>query len=168
MEFCIKPGKRKQLCIQAESIITQYTNNDIVQSEIVERKGQRHMGQQLSFLEETFAICRLNPTSPLADWMTGEEFTSITRTKNELSVMCPQKNVPAGVESGKGFRCIKIEGSTELTSTGILSSVATPLAAAEISLFAVATYDTDYILINVSDVERATKILLQHGHSFSN
>jgi len=118
----------------------------------------------LSALQDTFAICRLDKDAQPPDWALRGSFCSITRTPEELSIVCPQINVPEGTKCDKGWRCLKVEGPLALSLTGILSSLATPLAQAGISVFAVSTYDTDYLMVKEKDVESAILVLSQEAH----
>jgi hypothetical protein len=118
----------------------------------------------LSLLPETFAVCRLAPDVPLPDWAAGE-FVSITRTSDELSIVCAERNVPPSVRCERGWRCLKVAGPLDLSLIGILASLAVPLAEARIPLFAISTYDTDYVLVKEADLERAVETLLQAGHT---
>ncbi|HTI15786.1 MAG TPA: ACT domain-containing protein [Dictyobacter sp.] len=122
--------------------------------------------QHLSVLPEHYAICQLAADAPTPDWaQTQSSFVSITRTTEELSIMCPQKVVPEDVTCERNWRGLKIEGPFELSSLGILASVVTPLSGAGMSVFAVATYNTDHILIKEHELERAITILQQDGHT---
>ncbi len=118
----------------------------------------------LTLLPEPIAICRLSATEPVPVWATASAWWSITRTPDELSVVCAESLVPAGVSASRGWRALRVTGPLPLDQTGILASVTGPLAAARISVFALATFDTDYVLI--PDLQRAAAIeALEHaGH----
>lgn len=118
----------------------------------------------LTLLPETFAICRLSPQLAIPPWLSQPaSFTAITRTLEELSIICPQEWVPAEVElQDRNWRCLKLEGPFELDEPGVMAALASPLAAAGLSVFAEATYDTDYLLVN--DVRVAIDTLEQLGH----
>ena len=90
---------------------------------------------------------------------------SVTRTGYELSVVCSQAMVPESIHAERDRRLLQIEGTLAFTLIGVLASVATPLADAEISVFAVSTYDTDYLLISEPDLKRATEVLEAAGHT---
>lgn len=106
------------------------------------------------------AVVRLDVSSPIPVWaIEAKEFFSITRTKDELSIVCPESKVPTGVKVEKGWRYFKVKGPLDFGLTGILSSLASPLAEAKISIFAISTYDTDYILIKKEYLEKAVKVL---------
>lgn len=119
----------------------------------------------LTLLPDHFAISRLPADAAIPAWAAGGPFVSVTRTADELSVVCAVERVPAGVLADPGWRCLKVEGPFDLaTATGVLASIAAPLAAAGISLFAQATYDTDYILIHAADLEPARAALAEARH----
>lgn len=114
----------------------------------------------LSVSPTPLAIVRLDASSPIPTWATkGDEFFSITKTKDELSIVCNEALVPSNVKVEKGWRYLKVEGPLDFGLTGILSSLAAPLAEAKISIFAVSTFDTDYLLIKKENLDRAIQIL---------
>ncbi len=120
----------------------------------------------LEVLPDTFSICRLSPSEAIATWALASSFFSITKTSSELSIVCFEKEVPAGVMVERGWRAIKVKGRLDFSLTGILASLATPLANANISIFAISTFDTDYLLIKNADIERALRVLSDAGHRF--
>jgi uncharacterized protein len=113
---------------------------------------------------ETYAICRLEAEAHVPDWACGAGFLSITRTRNELSIVCEDRAVPADAHAERNRRRLQIEGTLPFALTGVLASIASPLAEAEISIFAISTYDTDYILVANEDLERASAVLEGAGH----
>lgn len=96
-------------------------------------------------------------------WATGS-FVSITRTRDELSIVCNERDVPSGVKADRGWRALKIEGPLDLALTGVLASIAVPLAEAQINLFAISTFDTDYVLVKADRVAEAIGVLRNAGH----
>ena len=117
-----------------------------------------------SCLSDILAICRLEADAPIPSWALLGDFVSITRTADELSVVCRRGDVPSGIRCVKNFRCIKVEGPLGFDQTGIISSLATVLAQAGISVFVVSTFDTDYILVTEDRLEDAVRALSQAGH----
>jgi len=117
----------------------------------------------LVILRETFAICRLDKNASVPDWAFQGSLFSITRTKDELSIVCPQINVPKGIVCNQGWSCLKARGPLDLSSTGIISSIARTLGEEGISLFSISTYDTDHILIKEKDLEKAAFALAEAG-----
>jgi hypothetical protein len=122
------------------------------------------MNLNLSVLPSRYAICRLSPEAPIPDWAKADDFLSITRTGDELSIVCLETGVPEGVNADRGWRCFKLEGPLDLSLTGILASLLGPLAEARIGIFAVSTFDTDYLLVKDENLARATTVLIQSGH----
>jgi hypothetical protein len=118
----------------------------------------------LDALPERFAICRLDPASPVPAWAEGGPLVSITRTAAELSIVCRLAAVPAGVQSEGPWRALALRGPIPFAVTGVLASLTAPLAAARISLFAISTYDTDYLLVREADVDGAVAALRSAGH----
>ena len=117
----------------------------------------------LIILRETFAICRIDKEASITDWAFQGGLVSVTRTKDELSIVCPQINVPKGILCNQGWSCLKVKGPLDLASTGILSSIATTLEKEGMSLFSISTYDTDYILVKEKDLEKAIFALTEAG-----
>lgn len=121
----------------------------------------------LSVLPETFAVCRLGPAEPIPDWaLAANSFLSLTRTSDELSIVCPESAVPGDVQWERGWRVLKVDGPLDFAHTGILASLTTPLAEAGVSVFAVSTFDTDYLLVKQRVLNRARSVLTRAGHRF--
>ena len=119
----------------------------------------------LELLNGRLSICRLHPASPFPEWVAAAPgFTSITRTPDELSIVCNESSVPPGVLSESGWRIFKIQGPLDFTLTGVLASIAEPLARAGIAIFAISTFDTDYVMVKEDRVEAATQALIAAGH----
>jgi len=114
----------------------------------------------LSLLPGQYAVCRLLPDAPTPDWARGE-FVSVTQTAEELSVVCEEQRVPDGVQCERGWRCFKVQGPLDFSLVGVLASLLAPLAEAGIPVFAVSTYDTDYILVREADAGRAAEAMSQ-------
>ncbi len=121
----------------------------------------------LTILPEIFSICRLDEDSAIPDWALASSFFSLTRSAEELSVVCPQNLVPEGIRRNAGWRCLKVEGPLDLSEIGVLASFTGPLAEEGISVFAVSTYDTDYLLAKQKDLEKAVIVLARNGHQIS-
>jgi len=120
---------------------------------------------ELVWLKGRYAICRLDPQDEVPEWA-GGGFVSATRTKEELSIVCAAAGVPDGVTSEAPFSLLRVRGSMELTLTGVLAGVVAPLAEAEIPVFAVATFDTDYLLVREEDAAAAEVALVAAGYRF--
>ena len=120
---------------------------------------------ELTLLPERFAISRLAADAPVPAWATEGPFFSVTRTGDELSVVCELARVPVGVESQTGWRVFNVHGPFVLTEIGVLSALATPLAEAKLSLFAISTFDTDYLLVASETLSAAVSALERAGHT---
>jgi hypothetical protein len=120
---------------------------------------------KLRLLRGRFAVCRLEPGEGVPAWALGGEFNSVTRTAGELSVVCAEGAAPAGTKCETGWRIFQVEGPLDFALTGILVAVAKPLADADVSIFAVSTYDTDYVMVKEENVEKAARALAAAGHS---
>jgi hypothetical protein len=121
---------------------------------------------QLKFrqLPGPYAIVRLAADAPVPEWATKGEFTSITRTPDELSIVCPADNLPRDVNSLHHWICLKLEGPFPFELTGVLLSFIDPLSRNGVPIFAISTYDTDYVLIQEEFVGIAMGRLKQAGH----
>ncbi len=121
----------------------------------------------LTVLQGRLSICRLDAGTEVPGWAVGASFFSVTRTEDELSVVCPEEDAPEGVSQERGWRALKLEGPLDLSTAGILSSVAAPLAQAGVSIFALSTFDTDYVLVRERRLDLAVDTLREHGYSVS-
>jgi hypothetical protein len=119
----------------------------------------------LTILPDTFSVCRLDGHDLVPAWVATGHFFSITRTGEELSIVCLQSLVPDGVKCERDWRCIQLVGPIPFSTVGILASLVQPLAQAAISVFAVATFNTDYLLVKAADLGRAIDALQQAGHA---
>jgi len=112
----------------------------------------------LRLLREKFGICRLDPDAPIPDWVKGS-FYSITKTLDELSIICREDAIPAESPCETNWRALMIEGPLDFSLTGIIASISSILANNQISLFVLSTYDTDYILIKDHLLDKAVSVL---------
>ena len=126
--------------------------------------GMSRTNLTLSLLSDTFAICRLGPEADIPSWALAGDFYSITRTYEELSLVCRQEDVPEGHQCEGSYRCTKVEGPLHFSLTGILTSLTIPLAQAGISVLAISTFDTDYLLLKEAQLDRAIQELSHAGH----
>jgi hypothetical protein len=123
---------------------------------------------KFSQLPGLYAIVRLPPDGPVLDWATKGDFTSITRTPEELSIVCPAENIPKGVDPGPRWICLKLAGPFPFSQAGVLLSFIEPLSNNGIPIFAISTYDTDYVLISKEHIDRAVDSLREAGHQLLN
>jgi hypothetical protein len=119
----------------------------------------------LLMLDSLFAIAKLPPDAPIPAWVSGGPFVSITRTADELSVVCPAAQVPPGVQAEAGWRCVRVAGKMEFSMVGVLAALVSPLADAGISVFAVSTFDTDFLLVKDALWDTAKEVLGAAGHT---
>lgn len=119
----------------------------------------------LSLKPGQLAVCRLAPDAAVPAWASpAGAFSTVSRTDQELSIICPDDGVPAGVRKESGWRLFKVEGPLDFALTGILAAIASPLAAAGIGIFTIATYDTDYVMVKDENVDLAIATLTAAGH----
>lgn len=119
----------------------------------------------LELLHETFAVAQLDGDSEVPAWAQGGPLVSVTRTRSELSMVCAEAYVPADVKAQRGFRCLRVLGPLDFAEVGVLESLAHPLANAGLSIFAVSTYNTDYLLLAKVDLEAGLSALVAAGHA---
>jgi len=121
----------------------------------------------LSIIPNKFAICRLDPDRKVPDWALNDIFFNISKTTEEFSVVTLQNSVPLGIKAERDWRIIKVAGPMDLNLTGVLLSIARPLADGQVAIFALSTYDTDYIMVKDTDLEKAKRILIESGFEFN-
>ncbi len=122
----------------------------------------------LELLPDTFAICRLAADEPIPTWATSRPFFAVVRTSAELSVMCAAELVPETEQASRDWRALQVQGPFDFALVGIMVSLAVPLANAGVSIMPVATYDTDYLLVRVAQLEAAMAALRGAGHTVAN
>jgi hypothetical protein len=118
---------------------------------------------ELRILAGSYAVSRLSPDASVPEWARGE-LVALTRTPDQLSVVSAVESVPASVESARGWRALRVAGSLDFALVGILAALSGVLAQAEIPIFALSTFDTDYILVGDRDLEGAVRALESAGH----
>ncbi|HVI10173.1 MAG TPA: ACT domain-containing protein [Candidatus Binatia bacterium] len=130
--------------------------------------GLQGKAQLLRFcqLAGIYSIVRLSPDEAVPGWAARGEFTSVTRTKDELSIVCLAENIPQGVDPGPRWICFKLQGPFPFSLTGVLLSFIEPLSRNGVPIFAISTYDTDYVLVQEQFAEAARKTLGEAGHEF--
>ena len=120
---------------------------------------------ELSLFAEQFTICHLTPDAAVPEWATRGQFFSITRTSDELSVIAETALVPAGLRTEVSWRVMKVHGPFDFSEVGVLASLVAPLAAADISVFTISTFDTDYLLVQCSQLYEAMAALRNAAHT---
>ncbi len=119
----------------------------------------------LDLSPDRLAICRFDAGSPVPVWAVQAQFFSITRTPQELSIVCTESAVPADLERvERGWRSLRVQGPLDLSLTGVLASLAAPLADAKIPIFALSTFDTDYVLVREETLQPAITALVRADH----
>jgi hypothetical protein len=117
----------------------------------------------MALLNGGYAVSRLDPGCAIPRWATGS-FVSITHTHEELSIVCPEDNVPDGVEAERARCGLAVAGRLDFSLVGVLSSLLGPLAWAGIPVFVTSTFDTDYLFVKQERLEQALEVLRQAGH----
>lgn len=125
---------------------------------------KRQPSVTLQQLAGGYAIAQLGRDEPVPAWADGEGFVSVSRSDEELSVVCRSDRVPVSVRHDAGWTCFKFRGPFAFDETGIALAVIRPLSEADIGIFLVSTFDTDYLLIKTENVERARELLSEAGH----
>lgn len=121
--------------------------------------------QRFAILPGEWAVARLAPDAPIPPWaLAPAPFHSVTRTAAELSIVAPAAQVPVEVRAERGWALLRLQGPFAFDQTGILASVAAPLAAAGVGLFALSTFDTDYLLVKAAQLPEALAALRAEGH----
>jgi hypothetical protein len=120
-------------------------------------------GRTLFLLRGHFAVARLPPDEALPVWAAGS-VSSVTRTQEELSILCAVERVPPEIEAERGWRGLRVAGPLDFSEVGVLASLSGPLAEAGVSVLAVSTYDTDYLFVREDALTDALRALRQAGH----
>jgi len=134
---------------------------------VLDAEGRRLARHRLKFrkLPGLYGIVRLGPEVPVPNWATRGDFSTITRTADELSIVCPASNLPDGVRSQHRWTCLKLEGPFPFSQTGVLLSFIEPLSSNGIPIFAVSTHDTDYVFVRDDKSKVALDLLRRAGHT---
>ncbi len=135
-----------------------------MQVEMKDDRAENFRTLKFRRLPDSYAIVHLAPDAAVPEWATKGDFTSITRTADELSVVCPTVNVPRDIDPGLRWVCFKLEGPFPFSQTGVLLSFIEPLSTSGIPIFSISTYDTDYVLVQESSQQAALDALLETGH----
>ena len=120
----------------------------------------------LSVLFETFTIHKLSPDASIPEEILKSNYYSVSKTENELSLVCSEVIEVQSMQSSKGWKCIKVAGQLNFNLTGILAGISDILARGNISIFAISKFDTDYLLVRTQDLSSARTKLRQAGYKF--
>jgi uncharacterized protein len=129
-----------------------------------DRSSPKRHRLKFRWLSGPYAIVRLPPDAPVPEWAMKGNFTSVTRSVDELSVVCPADNLPADVDSGHSWICYKLEGPFPFSFAGVLLSFIEPLSNNGVPIFVISTYDTDYILVQEEFAGVTQQALDKAGH----
>lgn len=122
------------------------------------------MGLRVSVEPGRYAVCRFGASEEVPAWAMGGAFWSVTRGRGELSVVCEEAQVEAAERVERGWRALRLEGPFAFDLCGVLASILVPLAEANVGIFALSTFDTDYVLIQEEALPRAVSALAAAGH----
>lgn len=118
----------------------------------------------ISVLKDAYKVCRLNAFEGVPEWALETPLSSVTRTAEELSIVCPEKVAPEELKSEQEWKCLKIHGPLGFDEVGIISNLTKVLADVDISVFVLSTFETDYIMVKRLNIEKAAKALAEKGH----
>lgn len=122
----------------------------------------------LRLLPETLACTRMDAAQPVPEWaLAGDRFASVTRRGDELSVLCADAAMPAEVDAWRGLRALAVEGPLGYELVGVMAALAAPLAEAGVWILALATYETDVLVVKGEQLEQAIGALERAGHRVS-
>lgn len=121
---------------------------------------------ELEVLPGRMAVCRLEADSPVPVWAKGQALFSLTWTADEFSMVCDEDSVPENIPAERGWRVLKVQGPLAFSMVGVLAELSGLLAGAGVSIFALSTFDTDYILVKEERLETAIQALRHRGHQF--
>jgi hypothetical protein len=119
---------------------------------------------KLYVLDELYAVVRLEPDAELPAWLRSGSFWSATRTDSELSLVCREEDVPRDASAERGWCALELAGPLDFSLTGVVAALVTPLAEAEVPIFVLSTFETDYLLVRERDLQRSVEALTEAGH----
>lgn len=111
----------------------------------------------------TYSLCRMEPHEGVPSWVYLSAFFSVTKSKEELSIVCEEYLVPDDVTVEESWRLLRIVGTLDLTLTGITAKFSAPLAEADINICVIATYDTDYLMVKSDKILKTLEVLSKAG-----
>lgn len=118
----------------------------------------------LRLLAGAYAVARLPADAAIPGWADGPGLSSVTRTTDELSIVCPSVRVPAGVQAVRTWRAFQLVGPVPFSTTGVVSALTAPLAAARVGVFVLSTFDTDYLLVDAANLAATVATLRAAGY----
>ena len=120
---------------------------------------------RLMLLPNQYAICQLPPDAANPAWARGGDLLALIRTFDELTVVCEGVDIPADVRAEPGWRALKVAGPLDFSMIGVLASLSGTLAQADVSIFVISTFNTDYLLLKDVQLETAIRALESQGHT---
>lgn len=120
---------------------------------------------EIDVLEGDLSIVQLAADDAVPAWVDGPGFTTVSRARDELSIVVPSERVPDEVADDGGWRLFRLVGPFAFDEIGVLASVTAPLAAAGVGIFVVSTFNTDYLLVKAPDADRCVDALRRAGHT---
>ena len=122
---------------------------------------------KLRLLDGDYGVARLSPSEAVPAWADGPGFVSISRSDDELSVVCLEGRIPGDVRADRGWACLKLLGPFAFDETGIVLSVIAPLSSNGIGIFVVSTFDGDHLMVKATDLGKARSLLAAAGHTLA-
>jgi hypothetical protein len=122
---------------------------------------------KLRTLPDSYAVVRLHPGAELPEWVDIGPFRSVTRTEQEVSVVCRDHDVPEGESVDRGWTVLEVMGPLSFSLSGVVASLVVPLAEADLPIFVISTFESDYVLVRSADLGRAADALEAAGHVFA-
>ena len=113
---------------------------------------------------DLYGVCRLSPSDPIPDWSLQGEFFSVSRTAEEISIVCAETQIPSTVQCERGWRMFRIAGMLDFALIGIVAGISAALASAQLGIFVLSTYNTDYILVKQADFSAAVSAFQAAGY----
>ncbi len=123
----------------------------------------RRMDLTFTQRTEEFSVCRAGPGAAIPEWLLSSSWYSITRSERELSIVCESTRIPAGARAEHGWAMLEVEGPIPFATTGVLGRIASLLAAAEISLFVLSTFDSDAVLVRRDVLDDVIRVFRAAG-----
>jgi len=118
----------------------------------------------LSILPQNLAVCRLDPQAIIPPNILQASFFALTRTDDEISIVLPEEFISPEWQVEKDWRAFKVEGPLDFALIGILADISSVLSQAGVSIFAISTYDTDYVLVKADKLDEAKEALTNHNY----
>ena len=122
---------------------------------------------QIRTLPDSYAVVRLHPGAELPEWVDQGPFRCVTRTDNEVSVVCRDHDVPDGESVDRGWTVLEVMGPLDFSLSGMVASLVVPLAQADLPIFVISTFESDYVLVRSADLSRVVDALEDAGHVFA-